>query len=168
MSLWAAVKETWAKHCDKAEFFSYEHVEVFESVTVNETDTWLMMKHASVYDFNKYKDQYNWFFLVYPTTFAVIENLKYFLLRKDPSQPFYLGHTELSGIREYVSVEGGIVLSIESMKRFNRLLTVGPSECLEEGRGIWRMSEDLLLAQCLRYEGVLAENAEDNEGTRTI
>lgn len=173
VSLWAAVKETWAKHCDKAEFFSSEHVGVFESVTVNETDTWLMIKQASVYAFNKYKDQYNWFFLAYLTTFAVIENLKYFLLRKDPSQPFYLGHTERSGSREYVSVEGGVVLSIESMKRFNRLLTVSPSECPEEKKGIWRMAEDLLLAHCLRYEGVLAENAEDKEGknlfnTKTI
>lgn len=173
VSLWAAVKETWAKHCDKAEFFSSERVGVFESVTVNETDTWLMIRQASVYAFNKYKDQYNWFFLAYPTTFAVIENLKYFLLRKDPSQPFYLGHTERSGRHEYVSVKGGVVLSIESMKRFNRLFTVSSSECPEEETGIWRMAEDLLLAHCLRYEGVLAENAEDEEGknlfnTKTI
>ncbi|KAK7828602.1 hypothetical protein U0070_007126 [Myodes glareolus] len=173
VSLWAAVKETWAKHCDKAEFFSSEHVGVFESVTVNETDTWLMIKQASIYASNKYKDQYNWFFLAYPTTFAVIENLKYFLLRKDPSQPFYLGHTERFRSLEYVSVEGGVVLSIESMKRFNRLFTVSSSECPEEETGIWGMAEDLSLAHCLGYEGVLAENAEDEEGknlfnTKTI
>ncbi|KAL6032264.1 hypothetical protein STEG23_016121 [Scotinomys teguina] len=163
VSLWAAVKETWIKHCDKAEFFSSERVKVFESIAVNESDTWLMMRMAYLHAFNKYKDQYNWFFLTYPNTFAVIENLKYFLLRKDPSQPFYLGQTEVFGGVEYVRVEGGVVLSIESIKRLSRLLTASQM-CPEEERGIWKTAEEILLALCLRNAGVFAENAEDGEG----
>ncbi|XP_059131044.1 C1GALT1-specific chaperone 1-like [Peromyscus eremicus] len=172
VSLWAAVKETWIKHCDAAEFFSSEPVKVFESVAVNESDTWFMMRIAYIYAFNKHKDQYNWFFLAYPTTFAVIENLKYFLLGKDPSQPFYLGQTEVQGGLEYVRLEGGVVLSIESIKRLNHLLTV-TQMCPEEERQIWKVTEEVLLALCLRNAGVFAENAEDDEGknlfnTKTI
>ncbi|XP_005074449.1 C1GALT1-specific chaperone 1-like [Mesocricetus auratus] len=172
VSLWAAVKETWSKHCDKAEFFSSKPVKVFESIVLNGSDTWLVMKQAFLFAFNESKDQYNWFFIAYPTTFAIIENLKYFLLRKDPSQPFYLGHTEHFIRIEYVSMEGGIVLSIESMKRLNRLLTVS-RKCPEERKGFWNLHEELLLAMCLRNDGVLAENAEDDEGkdlfnTKTI
>nr|XP_021482904.1 C1GALT1-specific chaperone 1-like [Meriones unguiculatus] len=171
LRLLAAVNETWIKHCDKAEFFSSERVKVFESVTLGEEDWWLMKK-AYVYAFDNYKDRYNWFFLAYPSTFAVIENLKYFLLKKDSSQPFYLGHTEHSGKLEYVSVEGGIVLSIESMKRLSRLFT-DPVGCPEERTVIWKFTEDELLAVCLKHEGVFAENAEDAEGknlfnTKTI
>ncbi|XDA71366.1 hypothetical protein R6Z07F_001718 [Ovis aries] len=102
--LWAAVKETWAKHCDKAEFFSSENVKVFESVNMETNDMWLMMRKAYKYAFDKYRDQYNWFFLAHPTTFAIIENLKYFLLKKNSSQPFYLGHTAKSGDLEYAMI----------------------------------------------------------------
>ncbi|XP_017736154.1 PREDICTED: C1GALT1-specific chaperone 1 [Rhinopithecus bieti] len=126
-------------------------------------DMWLMMRKAYKYAFDKYRDQYNWFFLARPTTFAIIENLKYFLLKKDPSQPFYLGHTIKSGDLEYVGMEGGIVLSIESMKRLNSLLNI-PEKCPEQGGMIWKISEDKQLAVCLKYAGVFAENAEDADG----
>ncbi|XP_006885126.1 PREDICTED: C1GALT1-specific chaperone 1-like [Elephantulus edwardii] len=161
--LWAAVKETWTKHCDKAEFFSSEDVKVFESVNMEIDDLWMMMRKACEYAFDKYKDQYNWFFLARPSTFAIIENLKYFLLKKDPSQPFYLGHTMKSGELEYVNLGGGIVLSIESMKRLRNLLRF-PEKCPEQGGMIWKISEDKQLAVCLKYAGVFAENAEDSEG----
>ncbi|XP_032773058.1 C1GALT1-specific chaperone 1-like [Rattus rattus] len=172
VGLWAAVKETWIKHCDKAEFFSSEHVKGFESVTVNENSTLLRMMKAYSYGFEKYKDQYSWFFLTYPTTFAVIENLKYFLLRKDPSQPFYLGHTEQIGALDYVIVEGGVVLSIESVERLNRCFSITQS-CPYDRKLIWKFPEDHLLAIFLKQEGVFAENAEDAEGknlfnTKTI
>ncbi|XP_047423625.1 C1GALT1-specific chaperone 1-like [Sciurus carolinensis] len=163
VSLWASVKETWTKHCDKAEFFSSENFEEFESISMETSDMWLMMRKAYKYAFDKYSDQYNWFFLVRPTTFAIVENLKYFLLKKDPSQPFYLGHTIKSGDFEYVSVRGGIVLSIESMKRLNSLLNI-PEKCPEQGGMIWKISEDKQLAVCLKYAGVFAENAEDTDG----
>ena len=91
VSLWAAVKETLTKHCDKAEFFSSENVEVFESVNMETNDIWLMRK-CYKYAFDKHRDQYIWLFFVYPSTFAIIENLSYFLLKRDSSQPFYLGH----------------------------------------------------------------------------
>ncbi|XP_016056319.1 PREDICTED: C1GALT1-specific chaperone 1-like [Miniopterus natalensis] len=163
VSLWAAVKETWTRHCDKAEFFSSEEVRVFESVTLHTDSMWLMMGRACKHAFYKYRDRYSWFFLARPSTFAIIENLKYFLLRKDPSQPFYLGHTVRSGDLDYVDMKGGIVLSIESMKRLIRLLLF-PKKCSELGAMIWKMSEDEQLAVCLKSAGVFAGNAEDSEG----
>ncbi|XP_044635999.2 C1GALT1-specific chaperone 1-like [Equus asinus] len=163
VSLWTAVKETWTKHCDKAEFFSSENVKVFKSINMETKDMWLMMRKAYKYAFDKYRNRYNWFFIARPTTFAIIENLKYFLLKKDPLQPFYLGHTVTSGDLEYVSVEGGIVLSMESMKRLNHLLS-SPEKCPDQGGMIWKISEDKQLAVRLKYAGVFAENAEDSKG----
>ncbi|XP_021066987.1 C1GALT1-specific chaperone 1-like [Mus pahari] len=162
-SLWAAVKETWFKHCDKAEFFSSEHVAGFESMTVNENSTSLMMIKACTYAFEKYKDQYSWFFLTYPTTFVVIENLKYFLLGKDPSQPFYLGHSEHIGTLDYVAMEGGVVLSIESVERLIGCFKITPRYPHKETL-IPKLSEDQQLAVFLKKVGVFAENAEDAEG----
>lgn len=172
LSLWAAVNETWIKHCDKAEFFSPEHVKGFVSITVKENSTSLVMIKAYMYAFEKYEDQYRWFFLTYPTTFAVIENLKYFLLRKDPSQPFYLGHTEHIGALDYVTVEGGVVLSIESVERLIDCFKIA-QRCPHEEKLIRKFSEDQQLAIFLKEVGVFAENAEDAEGkdlfnTKTI
>lgn len=53
VSLWAAVKETWAKHCDKAKFFSSENVKVFESINMETNDMWLMMRKSYKYAFDK-------------------------------------------------------------------------------------------------------------------
>ncbi|XP_030065061.1 C1GALT1-specific chaperone 1 [Microcaecilia unicolor] len=163
LSHWAAVKETWSKHCDKSDFYSSEHVKVFESIILHTDDMWSMMRKAYQHAYENYKNDFNWFFLAYPTTFAIIENLKYFLLKKDPAQPFYVGHTIKSGDLEYVDFNGGIVLSIESL---NRLYAVfkHPEECPEQGSLIWKLSEDKQLAMCLKYTGVVAENAEDSEG----
>ncbi|KAM8954122.1 C1GALT1-specific chaperone 1 [Pelodytes ibericus] len=163
LSLWAAVRDTWSKHCDKAEFYSSEEMKVFESIPVNTNDMWEMMRKAVKMTYENNKNEYNWFFISQPNTFAVIENLKYFLLKKDPSQPFYIGHTVKSGDLDYVDFAGGIVLSIESI---NRLISIfdEPHKCPETGGIIWKVSEDKQLAMCLKYKGVLAENAEDSEG----
>ncbi|XP_038604547.1 C1GALT1-specific chaperone 1 isoform X2 [Tachyglossus aculeatus] len=163
LGYWAAARDTWTRHCDRVDFFSSEKVKVFESISLETSDTWTMMRKAYKFAYDQYRDDYNWFFLAHPTTFAVIENLKYFLLRKDTEQPFYLGHTVKSGDLEYVDANGGIVLSLESLKRLNGVLQ-DPAKCPEQGGVIWKLPEDKQLAVCLKYSGVFAENAEDFEG----
>lgn len=162
LSYWAAVRDTWSKHCDKAEFYSSENVKVFNSIALDTDDMWLMMKKAYKLAYEKYKDDYSWFFLAHPTTFAIIENLKYFLLKQDSSQPFYTGRTEISGDLQYVNGDGGIVLSIESLRRLYKVFE-DPDKCPEQGGMIWKLSADKQLAVCLKYTGVQAENAEDSE-----
>ncbi|KAE8584201.1 hypothetical protein XENTR_v10020860 [Xenopus tropicalis] len=163
LSHWAAVRETWSKHCDKADYYSSEPMKVFESISVDTNDLWAMMRKAIQMTYENNKNAYNWFFICTPSTFAVIENLKYFLLQKDPSQPYYLGHTVKSGDLDYVDIAGGIVLSIESLHRLFSIFKE-PEKCPEQGGLIFKMSEDKQLAMCLKYKGVLAENAEDSEG----
>ncbi|XP_029463717.1 C1GALT1-specific chaperone 1 [Rhinatrema bivittatum] len=160
---WAAVKETWSKHCDKSDFYSSENAKVLESVNLNTDNMWLMMRKAYQHAYENYKDDFKWFFLAHPTTFAIIENLKYFLLKKDPAQPFYMGHTIKSGDLEYVDFNGGIVLSLESLNRLNTIFN-NPEKCPEQASIIWNLAEDKQLAMCLKYTGVVAENAEDSEG----
>ncbi|XP_068103629.1 C1GALT1-specific chaperone 1 [Hyperolius riggenbachi] len=163
LGLWAAVKSTWSKHCDQADFYSSEHVKVFDSIVLDSNDMWVMMRKAIKMAYDKHKDEYNWFFISQASTFAIIENLKYFLLKKDPTEPFYTGQTVKEGDLDYVNIAGGIVLSLESVNRFISLLDK-PDKCPESGGLIWKVSEDKQLAMCLKHKGVLAENAEDSEG----
>ncbi|XP_006003899.1 C1GALT1-specific chaperone 1 [Latimeria chalumnae] len=163
LAFWAAAKETWTKHCDKVEFYSSENVKVFDSIDLKTEDVWLMMRRAYKHAYEKNKNDYNWFFLVRPSTFAIVENLKYFLLNKDPMQPFYIGHVVKSGELEYVDIEGGIVLSVEALRKFISVLN-DSGKCPEQGSMLWKLSGEKQLALCLKNTGTVAENAEDSEG----
>ncbi|XP_034453889.1 C1GALT1-specific chaperone 1 isoform X2 [Hippoglossus hippoglossus] len=159
---WAAALDTWSKHCDKSVFYTSEDSKALEAVDLNEKDDWARLRKALKHAYENAGDL-RWFFLAQPTTFAIIENLKYLVLTKDPSEPFYLGNVMKSGELEYVDYESGIVLSYEALKRLVHVLQ-DEDKCPERGRALWKMNDDKQLAVCLKYTGVFAENGEDTHG----
>ncbi|XP_017263626.1 C1GALT1-specific chaperone 1 [Kryptolebias marmoratus] len=159
---WATALDTWSKHCDKAEFYSSETSKALESVDLNEKDNWARLRKALKHAYDNAGDL-RWFFVAQPTTFAIIENLKYLVLSKDPDEPFYLGKAVKSGELEYVAYDSGIVLSYEALKRLVHVFQ-DEDKCPERGRALWKLSEDKQLAVCLKYTGVFAENGEDAHG----
>ncbi|KAM9375423.1 C1GALT1-specific chaperone 1 [Pholidichthys leucotaenia] len=159
---WATAKDTWGKHCDKAEFYTSESSKALEAVDLNEKDDWARLRKALKHAYENAGDL-RWFFIAQASTFAIIENLKYLVLTKDPSEPFYLGNAMKSGELEYVSYESGIVLSYEALKRLIHVFQ-DEGKCPERGRALWKLSEDKQLAVCLKYTGVFAENGEDARG----
>lgn len=162
LKYWATAIDTWGKHCDKPVFYTSESSKALEAIDLNEKDDWARLRKALKHAYDNAGDL-QWFFIAQPTTFAIIENLKYLVLTKDPQEPFYLGHVMKSGELEYVSYDSGIVLSYEALKR---LVNVFADEgiCPERGRALWKLSEDKQLAVCLKHKGVFAENGEDSHG----
>ncbi|XP_026185422.1 C1GALT1-specific chaperone 1 [Mastacembelus armatus] len=159
---WVAAVDTWSKHCDKAVFYTSESSKALEAVDLNEKDEWARLRKALVHAYENAGDL-RWFFVAQPTTFAIIENLKYLVLTKDPNEPFYLGNAMKSGELEYVSYDSGIVLSYEALKRLVHAFQ-DENKCPERGHTLWKLSEDKQLAVCLKYTGVFAENGEDARG----
>ncbi|XP_067104149.1 C1GALT1-specific chaperone 1 [Osmerus mordax] len=159
---WATAKDTWSKHCDQVGFYSSEAAKALESIDLNEQDEWARLRKALKHAFDNAGDL-RWFFVARPTTFAIIENLKYLILDKDPSEPFYIGNAMKSGELEYVEYESGIVLSYEALKRLVEVFK-DEEKCPERGRTLWKLSEEKQLAICLKYTGVFAENGEDSLG----
>ncbi|XP_071772267.1 C1GALT1-specific chaperone 1 [Centroberyx gerrardi] len=159
---WATAKDTWSKHCDQAVFYSSESSKALEAVDLKEKDDWARLRKALKHAYDNAGDL-RWFFVARPTTFAIIENLKYLVLTKDPSEPFYIGHAMKSGELEYVEYESGIVLSYEALKRLVNVFQ-DEDKCPERGRALWKLSEEKQLAICLKYTGVFAENGEDTQG----
>ncbi|KAM7389219.1 hypothetical protein PAMP_023209 [Pampus punctatissimus] len=159
---WATALDTWSKHCDKPVFYTSESSKALEAVDLNEDDSWARLRKALKHAYENAGDM-RWFFVAQPTTFAIIENLKYLVLTKDPTEPFYLGNAMKSGELEYVAYDSGIVLSYEALKR---LVNVFPDDnkCPERGHALWKLSDDKQLAVCLKYTGVFAENGEDALG----
>ncbi|XP_070769689.1 C1GALT1-specific chaperone 1 [Enoplosus armatus] len=159
---WATVVDTWSKHCDKAVFYTSESSKALDAIDLNEKDDWARLRKALKHAYENAGDL-RWFFVAQPTTFAIIENLKYLVLTKDPSEPFYLGNAMKSGELEYVAYDSGIVLSYEALKRLVHVFK-DEDKCPERGRALWKLSEDKQLAVCLKYTGVFAENGEDSHG----
>ncbi|KAI7801894.1 C1GALT1-specific chaperone 1 [Triplophysa rosa] len=159
---WATANDTWSKHCDKSVFYTSESSKALEALDLQEDDEWARLRKAITHAYENAGDL-RWFFVARPTTFAIIENLKYLVLEKDPSQPFYIGRTEKSGELEYVEYDGGIVLSYEAMKRLVEIFK-DEEKCPARGHALWKMSEEKQLATCLKYSGVFAENGEDAQG----
>lgn len=159
---WATAVDTWSKHCDESVFYTSESSKALEAVDLNEKDDWARLRKALKHAYENAGDL-RWFFVAQPTTFAIIENLKYLVLTKDPSEPFYLGNAMKSGELEYVAYESGIVLSYEALKRLVQVFE-DEEKCPDRGRALWKLSEDKQLAVCLKYTGVFAENGEDAHG----
>lgn len=159
---WATAVDTWSKHCDKAAFYTSESSKALEAIDLNEKDDWARLRKALKHAYENAGDL-RWFFVAQATTFAIIENLKYLVLTKDSSEPFYLGNAMKSGELEYVSYDSGIVLSYEALKRLVHVFQ-DEDKCPERGRALWKLSEDKQLAVCLKYTGVFAENGEDAHG----
>lgn len=159
---WATANDTWSKHCDKSVFYTSESSKAIEALDLQEPDEWARLRKAITHAYENAGDL-RWFFLARPTTFAIIENLKYLVLEKDPSQPFYIGRTEKSGELEYVEYDSGIVLSYETMKRLVEVFK-DAEKCPVRGHALWKMPEEKQLATCLKYSGVFAENGEDAQG----
>lgn len=159
---WATTVDTWSKHCDKPVFYTSENAKVFDAIDLNEKDDWARLRKALIHAYENAEDL-RWFFVAQPTTFAIIENLKYLILTKDSNEPFYLGNAVKSGELEYVAYDSGIVLSYEALRR---LMSVFKDEdkCPERGHALWKLGEDKQLAVCLKYTGVFAENGEDAHG----
>lgn len=159
---WATAVDTWSKHCDKPVFYTSEASKALEAVDLNEQDEWARLRKALKHAFENAGDL-RWFFVAQPTTFAIIENLKYLVLTKDPREPFYMGNAMKSGELEYVAYDSGIILSYEALKRLVHVFE-DEDKCPERGRALWKLSEDKQLAVCLKYTGVFAENGEDSHG----
>ncbi|XP_028816276.1 C1GALT1-specific chaperone 1 [Denticeps clupeoides] len=159
---WVATNNTWSKHCDRPVYYTSETSKVMEAVDLQEPDEWARMRKALNHAYENAGDL-RWFFMARPTTFAIVENLKYLLIDKDPSQPFYMGHSLKSGELEYVEYESGVVLSYEALQRLVKIFK-DDDMCPERGRALWKVSEEMQLAICLKYGGVFAENGEDANG----
>ncbi|XP_057706412.1 C1GALT1-specific chaperone 1 [Corythoichthys intestinalis] len=162
LTYWAAAVGTWSKHCDKAVFYTSESSKALEAVDLQEKNDWVRFGKALKHAYENAGD-IRWFFLAQPTTFAIIENLKYLLLTKDPGEPFYVGNAMKSGELDYVAYDSGIVLSYEALKRFVNVLG-DENKCPVQSKSLWQLSEEKQLAVCLKYTGVFAENGEDASG----
>ncbi|XP_037529325.1 glycoprotein-N-acetylgalactosamine 3-beta-galactosyltransferase 1-like, partial [Rhipicephalus sanguineus] len=163
------VAATWGRRCSRLLFMSTSrsHEDQLQpsvvlnlSVAERRNALWAKTKASLVELYNNYINDYDWFFKADDDTYVIIENLRYFLLDKDPSQALYFGYPFRTIVpKGYMSGGAGYVLSREALRR---LVEQGmmQGKCRADGAG----SEDAELGRCLMHVGVPPGDTRDALG----
>ncbi|KAF6027554.1 hypothetical protein EB796_014135 [Bugula neritina] len=138
------VYETWAHKCNIVIFVSKVETEEGRQHLTAKT------MHAFKYVYDNYFDKADWFMKADDDTFAIMENLRYFLADKNPMDPVYYGHHFKTIVKPqgYYSGGGGYVLSKEALQRFADKGFHQNLVCREDGG-----AEDAEFGKCTHIHG---------------
>ncbi|KAH9524969.1 Glycoprotein-N-acetylgalactosamine 3-beta-galactosyltransferase 1 [Bulinus truncatus] len=158
-----AVKDTWAKRCNKVLFFSSEADPSFPAIGLNVSEgrDHLTAKSSKAwkYIYQHHMNDADWFMKTDDDSYVILENLRFFLSNRNSSEPVIFGHMfrRPGDNVTYYSGGSGYVMSKESLKRLNER---GYPEkiCEEDGE-----FEDLRMSVCMARLGVKLEKTTDDQ-----
>lgn len=118
-----AVKNTWGKRCNVLLFMSSEEDPSLPTIKLpiieGRDQLWGKTREAFRHIWNHYRDQADWFFKADDDTYAILENMRYFLSAYNTSKPLWFGHKFKTIVKQgYFSGGAGYVLSKEATRRF--------------------------------------------------
>ncbi|XP_064456423.1 glycoprotein-N-acetylgalactosamine 3-beta-galactosyltransferase 1-like [Ornithodoros turicata] len=156
------VKATWGRRCNVLLFMSSQWDPGLPAIAlpVNESRSYLWGKTKAAFTevYNNYLNESDWFLKADDDTYVIVENLRYFLLDKNSSEPIYYGCRFKPYVKQgYMSGGAGYVLSREAVKRFVEQALQDPSKCRQEQDS----AEDVEMGQCLEEVGVQAGDSRD-------
>ncbi|ESO84526.1 hypothetical protein LOTGIDRAFT_131924 [Lottia gigantea] len=156
------VKTTWGKRCNIMLFFTSMPNQTFPTIGlfVPEGRKYLVQKtmKAFQYVFENYYYEADWFLKADDDTYVILENLRYFLLDKNPNDPVYYGqHFHKYIDQGYNSGGAGYVLSKEALRRLV-IDGMNADECVMRG------AEDVRMGNCLSGIGVKVGETSDALG----
>ena len=117
------VKKTWAKRCNKMVFLSSADDADLPAIRLNVTGPeakYVLTEKtllAFQYIYDNYFNDYDWFLKADDDTYVILENLRYFLSDKNPSEPVSYGQRFDVIVKDgYYSGGAGYVLSKEALR----------------------------------------------------
>ncbi|KAL5279070.1 C1GALT1.2 family protein [Megaselia abdita] len=160
-----AVKETWAKRCNKVLFISTKEDPELDTVALPLKDgrqyLWSKIRGAFTYVYKNYFDEYDWFVRADDDTYMIVENLRYMLYQYDPMSPIHLGCKFKPFVKQgYMSGGAGYVLSKEALRRFVEIGIPDPKYCKQEEDEM----DDVEIGKCLEKLNVTAGDSRDWNG----
>ena len=157
-----SVKDTWGKRCDMLLFFSSTGDATIPVIGLNVKEgrhnLYAKTRASLEYIYQHHLDV-DWFLKADDDTYVIMENLRYFLSKLNPSDPHYIGRmfTSYGG---YNTGGAGYVFSRETLRVFKRTLYEGG--CPRRG------GEDTWVARCLRVQDVKPVSTRDSSGRETF
>ena len=87
-----AVKDTWGKHCNRVFFFHRSYNDTKVPVIKMPSGSAFGVLCDSLRHVLETDESFDWILVTTEDTFALPENLRYYVAPFNASQPFYLGH----------------------------------------------------------------------------
>lgn len=158
------VRSTWGKHCDKLIFMSAKTDTNIGAIGFNVVDDhnhlWSKVKEMFYYVHENFIDDYDWVFKGDDDSFAILENMRYFLSSYSPQDPVYFGHRFQTKVHKYGYFSGGsgYVMSNAAVRLFTEKILTNSSFCrVSKDTG----SEDFNMGECLDLAGVYPGDSRD-------
>lgn len=161
-----AVKVTWAKHCNHVIFFGPFVDHKIPVIKYPPSSSHCSFCHSFIKAWHKYSNQFDWLFIAYDETYAIIENLRHYVAPLNASNPFYFGRAVkhyFTGI--YNSADSGIVLS-KGAALIIKNVFYNESVCdksFAEGIGTLSRNFEVSLAIILSHFGCNAVDTRDSQ-----
>ncbi|KAH9487856.1 Glycoprotein-N-acetylgalactosamine 3-beta-galactosyltransferase 1 [Bulinus truncatus] len=159
------VKATWGKRCNILLFMSSKIDRELPAIALNvqegRDNLWAKTKEAFKYIYTNYLNEADWFIKCDDDTFLIVENLRYFLHNKSPTEPVYYGRKFKPIVNQgYMSGGAGYVLSKESLVRLVTQAIDHKDECRVDSGG----AEDVEMGRCLESVNVATGDSRDELG----
>lgn len=164
------IRATWGRRCNRLLFMSSaEDASLPEVVKLDAPEgrknLWGKTRRAFKYVYENHRDEADWFLKADDDTYVIVENLRYLLQHRSPSDAVYFGCKFKPYVRQgYMSGGAGYVLSGEALRR---LVEVGAkddayhSACkMDTNQG----TEDVQMGMCLEALKVEAGDSRDADG----
>ncbi|RWS21835.1 glycoprotein-N-acetylgalactosamine 3-beta-galactosyltransferase 1-like protein, partial [Leptotrombidium deliense] len=162
------VKVTWGKRCNQLLFMSSEEDKNLPSIKLNvkegRNNLWAKTRAAFAYVYNNHYNDADWFMKADDDTYVILENLRYFLMSHNASQPIYFGCKFKPFVKQgYMSGGAGYVLSKEALRRLvEKGMSSGhPKDCHEDHE---EGAEDVGMGRCMESLSVKAGDSRDALG----
>jgi len=155
------IRNTWGKHCNKIFFFNEKHNDSIVPVVRIPAKSSFELLCKSVHQIVDTSDEFDWLLVTTEDTYAIPENLRYYVAPFNSSQPFYLGHAMRFWAQEYNWGNAGYTLSRGAL---NLLLTKfkTQNECRKGGK-YWK-NGDWYLGKHMASLGVHVRDTRDHLG----
>uniref|UniRef100_A0A6G1SNE3 N-acetylgalactosaminide beta-1,3-galactosyltransferase n=1 Tax=Aceria tosichella TaxID=561515 RepID=A0A6G1SNE3_9ACAR len=169
-----AIEKTWGNRCDKLLLIKNgtKTEEVYNKLIVavdhdGRDQLWHKISKACEFIYEKYLNQYDWFFRADDDTYLLVDALRKFLTTKSsPGEPIHFGHRFKPFVRSgFMSGGSGIVLSREALLRMIELGFRRELSACELKRG---QVDDVIMSKCLEAVGVKAGDTRDPHGKETF
>ncbi|XP_011210396.2 glycoprotein-N-acetylgalactosamine 3-beta-galactosyltransferase 1 isoform X1 [Bactrocera dorsalis] len=150
------VKRTWGRRCNKLIFVSWQNDQELGIKPEDSGNSWSKTQAALKYIYANHLDEADWFFRADDQTYAIMENMRYFLYNYSPETPIYFGHK----VKDHISANAGYVLSKAALRRFVEKALPNDKLCIRNST----RTESIELSECLENVGVILGDSRDRHG----
>ncbi|XP_050335471.1 glycoprotein-N-acetylgalactosamine 3-beta-galactosyltransferase 1-like [Bactrocera neohumeralis] len=150
------VKRTWGRRCNKLIFVSWQNDQESGIKQEDSLNSWSKIQAVLKYIYANHLDEADWFFRADDRTYAIMENMRYFLHTYSPETPIYFGHKA----KDHISANAGYVLSKAALWRFVEKALPNDKLCIRNST----RTETVELGECLKNVGVMAADSRDQHG----